>query len=180
MPRRTSGISDNDSLTAAADADDLNMDDFYQRVVLSDDGYSEDGSVTDLDSDMSEGEHWIVLDDGSVADLDGDMLVEEDYCDLNERNMLENVDFADSDVCSVTDFDSYSSDVNEEDSCDSNMGSVADLDRDTYNRRLCLLCPDGMDDLRDLRGGSVDDHRMDHSRTVRPRYRGLSDPIGML
>ena len=125
--------SDNDSLTAAADADDQNMDDFYQRVVLSDDGdffYSYDGSITDIDSDMSEGEYWIVLDDGSVADLDGDMSVEEDYCDSNYRNMLENVDFADS--------------------CDSNMGSVADLDRDTYDRRLCLLCPDGTDDLRNL------------------------------
>ena len=43
--------SDNDSLTAAADADDPNMDDFYQRVVLSDDGDfldSDDGSVTDI------------------------------------------------------------------------------------------------------------------------------------
>ena len=138
-------------------------------MVLSDDGdffYSDDGSVTDLDSDMSEGEYWIVLDDGSMADLDGDMSVEEDYCDSNDRNMLENVDFADSDVWSVTNFDSNCSDVNEEDSCDSNMGSVADLDRDTYDRRLCLLCPDGTEDLRDLRGGSVDDHRMDHSRTV--------------
>ena len=70
------------------------------------------------------------------------------------------------DVWSVTDFDSYSSHVNEVDSCDSNMASVADLDMDTYDRRLCLLCPDGTEDLRDLRGGSVDDHRMDHSRTV--------------
>ena len=101
--------SDNDSFTAVADADDPNMDDFYQRVVLSDDGdffYPDEGSVTDLDSDMSEGEYWIVLDDGSVADLDGDMSVEEDCCDSNDRNMLENVDFADSDVWSVTDFDS--------------------------------------------------------------------------
>ena len=49
--------SDNDSLTAAADEDDPNMDDFYQRVVLSDDRvffYSDDGSVTDLDSDKSD------------------------------------------------------------------------------------------------------------------------------
>ena len=95
-----------------------------------------------------------------------DMSVEEDCCDSNDRNMLENVDFADSDVWSVTDFDSYSSDVNEGDSCDSNMGSVAELDRDTYDRRLWLMCPDGTEDLRDLRGGSVDDHRMDHSCTV--------------
>ena len=47
--------SDNDSLTAAANADDPNMDDFYQRVALSDDGDfldSDDGSVTDIDSDI--------------------------------------------------------------------------------------------------------------------------------
>ena len=71
---------------------------------MSDDGDFldlDDGSVTDIDSNMSEGEYWIVLDDGSVADL------EEDYCDLNDRNLLENVDFAASDVWSVTDFDSY-------------------------------------------------------------------------
>ena len=163
IPDRLDAMQD---CQTAANVDDPNMDDFYQRVVFSDDGDfldSDDGSVTDIDSDMSEGENWIVLDDGSVADLDGDMSVEEDYCD---SNLLENVDFADSDVWSVTDFDSYSSDVNEEDSCDSNMGSVADLDMDTYDRRLCLLCPDGTDDLRDLRGGSVDDHRMDHSHTV--------------
>ena len=66
--------SDNDSLTAAADADDPNMDHFYQRVVSSDDEDffdSDDGSFTDLDSDMSEGEYCVVLDDGTVADLMG-------------------------------------------------------------------------------------------------------------
>ena len=35
-----------------------------------------------------------------------------------------------------------------------------------YSRCLCLLCPVGTVDLRILRDGSVDDHRMDHSRTV--------------
>ena len=52
------------------------MDDFYQRVVSSDDkNYfdSDDGSVTDFDSYLSEGGYCVVLDDGSVADLDGDM-----------------------------------------------------------------------------------------------------------
>ena len=160
-------MSDNDSLTAAADADDPNMDDFYQRVVLSDDG--------DFFLIRRMGPLRILI----VADLDGDMSVEEDYCDSNDRNMLENVDFADSDVWSVMDFDSYSSDVNEEDSYNSNMGSVADLDRDTHDRRLCLLCPDGTEDLRDLRGGSVDDHRMDHSRTV-SWDPGIADSLTLL
>ena len=68
--------SDNDSLTATTDEDDPNMDDFYQRVVSSDDeNYfdSDDGSITDIDGSMSEGEYCVVSDDGSVADLDGDM-----------------------------------------------------------------------------------------------------------
>ena len=90
---------------------------------------------------------------------------EEDCCDSDVRDMLmENEDFVDSDVWSVTDLDSYRSDV--ESTCDLDMGSVADLERDTYGGRLCLLCPDGTEDLRDLRGRSVDDHRMDHLRTV--------------
>ena len=35
-----------------------------------------------------------------------------------------------------------------------------------YSRCLCLLCPVGTADLRILRDRSVDDHMMDHSRTV--------------
>ena len=50
--------------------------------------------------------------------------------------------------------------------CGLNMISVADREMDIYRRRLCLLCPVGMADLRILRDGSVDDHRMDHSHTV--------------
>ena len=68
--------SDNDSLTVAVYEDDPNMDDFYQRVVSSDDeNYfdSDDGSVTDFDGSMSEGVYCVVSDDGSVADLYGDM-----------------------------------------------------------------------------------------------------------
>ena len=67
-------MSDNDSLTEADDSDDPNMDDFYQRVVSSDDEDlfgSDDGSATDLDSDMSEGDYCIDADDGSVAGLSG-------------------------------------------------------------------------------------------------------------
>ena len=44
------------------------------------------------------------------------------------------------------------------------MISIADHEMNIYH--LCLLCPDGMADLRILRDGSVDDHMMDHSRTV--------------
>ena len=73
-----------DSLVEAADADGPNMDEFYQRVVSSDDEDfvdSDDGSSTDLDRDMSEEEDLVYPDDGSIADLDRDMLDEEDCCD---------------------------------------------------------------------------------------------------
>ena len=63
----------NDSLAEAADADGPNMDEFYQRVVSSDDEDfvdSDDGSVMDLNRDMSEEEEFINSDDGSIADLD--------------------------------------------------------------------------------------------------------------
>ena len=128
----TRDTSDNDSLTAAADADDPNMDDFYKRVVSSDDeNYfdSDDGSATDFDSYMSEGEYCVVLYDGSVADLDGDMSDEVDCGDSDDRDMLENEDFGDSDVWSITDLSSCRSDVDEEDDCDLNMISVANLER---------------------------------------------------
>ena len=44
---------DDDSLTEAGDAEGPNMDDFYQRVVSSDEEdfvNSDDGSITDLNS----------------------------------------------------------------------------------------------------------------------------------
>ena len=108
---------DNDSLTEAADADDPNMDDFYQRVVSSDDEdlfESDDGSVTDIDRDMSEEEYYLDSDLGSVADNDGIMSDEDDCCVLDDMDMLE--DFVGSDVWSVTDLDSSMTDVDEEDS----------------------------------------------------------------
>ena len=82
---------------------------------------SEDRSVTNIDSDTSEGEYCVVLDNGSVADLDGDMSDEEDCCDSDDRDMLENEDFVDSDVWSDMDLDSYTSDIDEEDNCDSDF-----------------------------------------------------------
>ena len=76
------------------------MNDFYQQLVSSEDeNYfdSDNGSVTDIDCSMSEGEYCVVSDEGSVADLDVDR--------------LDNVDYDDSDVWSVTDFSNCSSDV---------------------------------------------------------------------
>ena len=63
----------------------------------------------------------------------------------------------------MTDLSSYRTDIDEEDDCDLNMISVADREINIYGRRLCLLCPDGMADLRDLRGG----HRMITGWTIR-------------
>ena len=66
---------DDDSLAEAADADGPNMDDFYQRVVSSDDEDfvdSDGGSVADLDRDMSDEEDCCDSDVGSVADLEWD------------------------------------------------------------------------------------------------------------
>ena len=93
-----------------ADENDPDMNDFYQRVVSPDDeNYldSDNGSGTDLDGSRSEGAYCVVSDDGSVADLDVDMLDIED--------------FDNSDVWSVTDFSSYSSDLGEEDDSLSDM-----------------------------------------------------------
>ena len=59
---------------------------------------------------MSEGVYCVVSNDGSVADLCGDILESEDY--------------GDSDVWSVMDFSSCSSDVDEQDDCNLNMISV--------------------------------------------------------
>ena len=55
---------DNDSFTMTADEDDPDMNDFYQRVVSSDDeNYldSDNGSVTDFDGSMSEGAYCVVF-----------------------------------------------------------------------------------------------------------------------
>ena len=98
--------SDNDSLTATADENYPDMNNFYQRLVSEEDeNYfdSDNGSVTDIDGSMSEGAYCVVSDDGSVAGLDVDR--------------LDNVDYDDSDVWSVTDFSSCSSDVDVEDDC---------------------------------------------------------------
>ena len=122
-----------DSLTEAADADGPNMDDFYQRVVSSDDEDlvdSDDGSVTDLDRDMSEEEDCVDSDDGSVAGLDRDMSDKEDCCDSDDKDMSEEEDFVDSDVGSIAHLDMDMSD--EEDCRDLDMGSVADLELDTW------------------------------------------------
>ena len=64
--------SDNDSLTMTADENDPDMNDFYQRVVSSDDeNYwdSDNGSVTDADGSISEAAYCVGSDDGSAAHL---------------------------------------------------------------------------------------------------------------
>ena len=71
--------SDSDSLTMTADENDPDMNDFYQRVVSSDDENYEDsdnGSVTDCDGSISEGAYCVGSDDGSAADLYVDILEE--------------------------------------------------------------------------------------------------------
>ena len=60
------------------------MGKFYQRAVSSDDEDfvdSDDGSIPDLDREMSEVEDFVDSDDGSVADLARDMSDDEDCCD---------------------------------------------------------------------------------------------------
>ena len=83
-----------------------------------------------------------------------------------DMDMLDIVDYGDSDVWSVTDFSSCSSDVDVEDNCAFNMISNVDIDMYLYGRRLCLLCSVGTADLRILWNGSVDELSMDHLRTV--------------
>ena len=129
--------SDNDSLTATADENDPYMNDFYQQLVSSEDeNYfdSDNGFVTDIDGSMSEGEYCVVLDEGSVADHDIDR--------------LDNVDYDDLDVWSITDFSNCSSDVDMEDDCVFNMISIAHREMNVYDRRLCLLWLVSTADLR--------------------------------
>ena len=74
---------DDDSLTEAVTADNPNLDEFYQRVVSSDKEDfvdSDDGSVTDIDRDMSDKEDFVDSDVGSVTDLDREMSDEGDCC----------------------------------------------------------------------------------------------------
>ena len=116
--------SDNDSLTMTEDENDPDMNDFYQRAVSSaDDDYldSDNGSITDHDGSMSEGAYCVVSDKGSAADLNMDML---DF-----------VDYGVSDIGSVTDVGSCSSEVDVEDDCDFNRISVVDSDMYLYGGR---------------------------------------------
>ena len=68
---------DDDSLMETFTADGQNMDEFYQRVVSSDEEDFvdlDDGSVTDLDRDTSEEEDSGDSDDGSIANLEREHL----------------------------------------------------------------------------------------------------------
>ena len=66
---------DDDSLTEALVANCPNMDEFYRRVVSSDEEDcvdSDDGSMADLEGDTSDEEDFVDSDDRSVADLEKD------------------------------------------------------------------------------------------------------------
>ena len=124
---------------------------------------SDNGSITDFDGSMPEGAYCVVSDDGSAADLDMDM--------------LDIVDYDDSDVWSVTDFSSCSSDVDVQDNCDFNVIFVVDSEMylsaymvDVY--AYCAL-------LARRNYGSVDELRMDHSRTV-TWDQGIADSLTIL
>ena len=193
------------------------MDKFYQRMVSSDDEDfvdSDDGSVTDLDRDMSEEEDFVDSDAVSIAELDKDFSDEEDCCD--------------SDVGSVADLECtlafqgavgafppeaaeirpavvFWNSLFPGEECanavvlvrgDVPMSPVLQVlpvlqvtnkgvamipsvtDRHVQRMvsrsvgwgansvRLCLLYPDGMEDVQDLLCGSVDSQMLDHWRTV--------------
>ena len=64
--------SDNDSLTATADEDDPDMNDFYKRVVSSEDenySDSDDGSDTDFDGSSSEGAYDVIPNEVAIRSI---------------------------------------------------------------------------------------------------------------
>ena len=68
-------VFDDDSLTEAAVVDGPYMDDYYHRVVSSDEEdfvVSDVGSITDFNWEMSEKEKLVYSNEGSVADLASD------------------------------------------------------------------------------------------------------------
>ena len=70
-------VFEDDSLTEAAVVDGPNMDDYYHRVVSSNEEdfhVSDVGSITDLNWDMSGEAELMDSDVGSVADLASDSL----------------------------------------------------------------------------------------------------------
>ena len=88
---------------------------------------SDNGSVTDFDCSISEGAYCVGSDDVSAADLDVDI--------------LDIVDYDDSDIGSVTDVNSGSSGVDMEDDYEFSRMSVGNSGMYLYDRRLCLMCP---------------------------------------
>ena len=120
---------DVDSLMEAVAADGQNMNEFYQRVISTDEEDCCDSDDRDMLDDFMDSDVWSVTDlDSYRSDVD-----EEDCCDSDDRDMLE--DFMDSDVWSVTDLDSYRSDVEEEDCCDSDDRDMLDdfMDSDIWS-----------------------------------------------
>ena len=116
---------------------------------------SDDGSVTDLDRDMSDKEDFVDSDDEWDM-LNDDSLTEAVAADGPNMNKFyqrvvssDEEDFVDSDYGAVTDLDRDMSD--KEDFVDSDVGSVTDLDRDMLDEGDC--CDSDVADLewdRDL------------------------------
>ena len=158
--------SDSDSLNMTADENDPDMNDFYQRVVSSDDenyGDSDNGSAADCDGSISKGAYCVGSDDGSAADLDVDIL---------------NID-DDSDIRSVTDVNSGSSGVDMEDDYDFNRMSVGNSDLHLYDRRFVPCGHGGFTDFMErvrrwTQYGSYTNCYMG------PGYYRFSDYIGVL
>ena len=79
-------VFNDESLTEAAIVDGPNMDDYYHRVVSSDEEdfvVSNVGSITDFNWNMSEEEELMDSDEGSVVDLASDSSDVEICCDLD-------------------------------------------------------------------------------------------------
>ena len=85
-------VFEDDSLTEATIVDSPNMDDYYHRVVSSDEEdfhVSDVASITDFNWDMSGEEELMDSDVGSVADLASDSLDIEICCDSDVGSAME-------------------------------------------------------------------------------------------
>ena len=159
-------VLDDDSLMEAVAVDGRNMNEFYQRVVSTDEEDCCDSDDRDMLEDFMDSDVWSVTELFYSYRSD---VNEEDCRDSDDRDMLEELmdsdvwsvtdldgcrsdveeedccdsdyrdileDFMDSDIWSVTDIDSYRSDVDEENNCDSD---VADLEGLNYLGRNCIM-----------------------------------------
>ena len=173
---------DDDSLADAADADGPNMDEFYQRVVSSDDEDfvdSDDVSITNLE--------WDTWADACTLAFQGAVgAFPPEAAEIRPAVVFRNSLFP-GEVCANV-VVSVRGDVPMSpvlqvlpvlQVTDKGVAMISPVtDRHvqwtvsrsvgwgTYSVRLCLLYPDGTEYLHDLRGGSVDSQRLDHWHTV--------------